>query len=505
MLTEISRNGPGVQGYVGKRIGGPGMAGVVQQGSRAPVRRSFVFRGAPWLRDAGSEIGQAYLARRLDALSQALIRALRLPPQDPATGQPALQVTHLPLRDWDVVLRDDPTTEAALKAARRPATDAAIALRFPSLAAERAFRAAAGPVLGPCDPVVGDVRLGDALHWCPGRGEGDTFGTLADAHRLVRASALAEARLDGEGVNVVIVDQGIDAARLPRDARLRGGWWKHGATRPGAAEKDTQHGTMVARNVLAIAPRATIWDCPLIPPRIRSNLPAFLSDAFGALVRMAEDIALLKALRPEAFGGHWVFVNAWSIYDRRGEAEEGDCTGQHGHCVACAVEEAAALADLVFAAGNCGAFCPDGRCADDVIGPGRSILGVNSLPGVLTVGAVRTDGIWAGYSSQGPGQFPDDAGRPQEKPDIAAPSSFRMPDTAHRRAGGSSAACAVAAGVVAALRTEGRGTGMPPPDLFDLLRRTARRGEGEGWNARTGYGVLDCARLLGALGTERAA
>jgi hypothetical protein len=158
------------------------------------------------------------------------------------------------------------------------------------------------------------------------------------------------------------------------------------------------------------------------------------------------------------------------------------------------VQAATEVADIVFAAGNCGAFAPDGRCTDDVIGPGRSILGPNSLPGVLTVGAVRTDGIWAGYSSQGPGQFSCGCDVAQQKPDLAAPSDFRVGGILDGSAGGTSAASAVAAGIVAALRTRGARTAAGTPDeLFDLLRATARRNPAAGWNPRTGHGVIDAA------------
>jgi hypothetical protein len=256
---------------------------------------------------------------------------------------------------------------------------------------------------------------------------------------------------------------------------------------------------MIARNVLALAPHAMIFDCPLIPPRILGNLPAFLSDAFGALTRIADDIALLGALRPEVFGGRWVIVNAWSVYDARGEAVPGEYIRNRDHWVACAVDHLATVADVVFAAGNCGALGPDGRCAEALTGPGQSILGANSLQSVLTVGAARADGIWAGYSSQGPGQFPAGCD-PQEKPDLVAPSHFLEPGTAHRLAGGSSAASAVAAGVVAALRTRWPDSALPPDALFALLRDAARQpDDSTGWNDRTGHGVLDCAATLKAL------
>ena len=82
--------------------------------------------------------------------------------------------------------------------------------------------------------------------------------------------------------------------------------------------------------------------------------------------------------------------------------------------------------DIIFCAGNCGGVCPDGRCGPNDFGPGRGIWGANAHPSVLTVGAVRTDTSWIGYSSEGPGP-----GRPpfnklaNQKPDLCAPSEFR--------------------------------------------------------------------------------
>ena len=64
---------------------------------------------------------------------------------------------------------------------------------------------------------------------------------------------------------------------------------------------------------------------------------------------------------------------------------------------------------VLFAAGNCGATCPDGRCASDT-GPGRSIWGANGHPDVITVGAVNRNEQFVGYGSQGPAAL--DANKP---------------------------------------------------------------------------------------------
>nr|WP_246513801.1 S8 family serine peptidase [Neoroseomonas soli] len=468
-----------------------------------PVRRNYVFRAAHWLKDAETEIGAAYGKGDLPGLSRLLVRRLGLGTGEGAPEALPLQITHRPLQDWDLYLPGDRPTADALPGQREKAADAALAIRFPSEEAAEAFRTKAEAALGPFDEAVGDIRIRPALHWGPGRGEGDAFGGLEDALRLIRADALAAGHLDGSGVKVVVIDQGVDASRLPPGTTFLGGWWKPswpGAVPPGQAAKDNRHGTMIARNVLALAPKAMILDCPLIPPRITANLPAFLSDAFGAITRIALDIVLLGLINPKVYKGRWVLVNAWSIYDPRGEAYPGEYTKNRYHWVACAVDIAAKVADVVFAAGNCGQFCPDGRCAEEVIGPGRSILGANSLDSVLTVGAVRADGIWNGYSSQGPGQFSDYLGQPQLKPDLAAPAHFRVPDTAHRLAAGSSAASAIAAGAVAALRTKWDDTALPSDVLFDRLRQSAWQPDGSsGWNERHGHGILDCRAALASL------
>jgi len=48
--------------------------------------------------------------------------------------------------------------------------------------------------------------------------------------------------------------------------------------------------------------------------------------------------------------------------------------------------------DVVFAAGNCGAFCPAQRCGKLDRGAGSSIWGGNSSSAVITTGAVLTSG-----------------------------------------------------------------------------------------------------------------
>ncbi|WP_439579027.1 hypothetical protein [Elioraea sp.] len=94
--------------------------------------------------------------------------------------------------------------------------------------------------------------------------------------------------------------------------------------------------------------------------------------------------------------------------------------------------------DVVFAAGNGGQFGPSPRQGPMDRGPNRSILGPNGHPGALTVGAVRTDGIWIGCSSQGRSRLN------AAKPDACTrPSRFVEQGDRARRNSGTSAAAAV--------------------------------------------------------------
>src|SRR5262249_59935973 len=116
------------------------------------------------------------------------------------------------------------------------------------------------------------------------------------------------------------------------------------------------------------------------------------------------------------------------------------------------------------------------------------IMGANTYQEVLTVGGCDTNDQVVGYSSRGP-SIPHMF---QHKPDLVAYTHFLgsktvatyVPDT------GVSAACPVAAGCVAALRTKVKPTAVLPAALFKKLRDTARNpgGGGAGWKPDFGHG-----------------
>jgi hypothetical protein len=343
-------------------------------------------------------------------------------------------------------------------------------------------------------------------HWCPDEADYGLVGDRAAALRTmgVNPARLAEAGLPGrERVNVVFVDTGLPPGLLPPGFN---GWPvlenpsnPFGPIRlPG--NPLSPHGEMVARNahaIVATAPDVRLLDCPVIPDGI-IDLPIFLDSVVAALFSVWAVIGWLQEQEPEPEAPRtgWVICNAWGVFDPSLEPPDVPYANNPGHPVADALRLLEQLgADIVFAAGNCGQFCPNPRCHPDFTGPGASINGANALGEVLTVGAVRIDRLWLGYSGQGPG-IP---GMTQEKPDLCAPSQFADDDDAGPNTG-TSAACGLAAGAIALLRTEWPHSKTAPAALRVKLRDKAAQPYGPiGWQDRTGYGILDLAAAAQAM------
>lgn len=340
--------------------------------------------------------------------------------------------------------------------------------------------------------------------WSPGEASSAHLGTTVQALAQVRAASATGMGATGKGVVVVIADQGVNEAvlrqrRYPASVDFAGGWrvkedgqpWKDPGTWPDG------HGTKMAELVLSVAPDATILDLPLVPPRIH-DLRAYIEWAAAVYGAMPTTIGWAALQNPATYNRPWVFCNAWSVYDLSDDFPEGSPWnyGQNprsvlSKCVATLPNTG--LADVVFAAGNNGQFAPDPRSAPQQTGPGRSIYGVAALPQVLTVGAVRNDEIWLGYSAQGPAPTQFRA----NKPDLVAPSQFTPPFDADRGYGGTSATCALATGAVAAVRSL---FPIPNPSASFLLNRFVRRArpllDPTATSSCVGAGILDLQRVL---------
>lgn len=342
-------------------------------------------------------------------------------------------------------------------------------------------------------------------HWVPNGEWPGIFNTRIAAEALIRADATRSRNLLGQAVNLVLVDEGFSVAALRARAahglNYIDGWptFPPGAkpNQPGQGAP-AGHGTMVALNAISLAPQVRLWDAPIRPPQIK-DVVAFADYAAVALIWIEAEIRLWLGT---IFPGPWVFCHPWGIYDRRLESPPNTYTADPNHLLNKWFRHFGADSDQVFAAGNGGQFAPHPRCGPGDIGPGRSILGGNSSPHVLTVGAVRADGMWVGYSSQGPGQ-PAFATPPDilvRKPDLCAPTHFCEQDDGAWLSSGTSAACGVAAGAVAALRSwDSPLRGTSPAALRQHLRQTARRPPSMAqtpYDLRFGFGILDLDAAL---------
>lgn len=322
------------------------------------------------------------------------------------------------------------------------------------------------------------VYADPAIHPCPSYCGESPVGTVADVARLLGVSALRKARLRGRGVRLAIVDTGIDGSRIP----VSGGWSIDGRYEPGTAAPD--HGTMCAFDALIAAPSAEVLDYALLRDD-GFSLTSFLSDALAAFA----DLIDLIGAKP----GPLVVSNSWALFDRADDAAIGspeNYSANPNHpfnqITGTLVE---AGADVLFAAGNCGRDCPDDRCGAGDVGPDASIHGANSHPDVITVAAITVDGRRLGYSSQGVG------GLDKRKPDVAALSHFRGSGV-YEADGGTSAACPVAAGLVAAVRQHARLAGLSPARVKALLQKSAVRSDSNAWDTDLGYGTVNAARAL---------
>jgi hypothetical protein len=307
------------------------------------------------------------------------------------------------------------------------------------------------------------------------------IGGRDDVARRLGVPVLRRAGLTGDGVHVAVVDTGIDGSRIP----VAGGWAPTLEYVPGSTA--TGHGTMVAYDIHIAAPDAEIYDYALLQSQA-GTWAAFLSDAIAAFADVRE--------RVTATPGRWVVNNSWGLFDRANDAAvgtSGNYSANPDHPfnqITGAL--VAAGADVFFAAGNCGADCPDERCGAGDRGPAASIHGANSHPDVVTVAAVTVTDRRLGYSSQGPGALYS------RKPDLAGFSHFTGSGIYPADAG-TSAASPVAAGVAAALRQGFATDRLGPAQLKGLLQRTARDLRGDGWDYDLGYGVIDAAAALAAL------
>lgn len=349
--------------------------------------------------------------------------------------------------------------------------------------------------------IYSDAEIGTTLT-C---GSSRAAGTAADVRTRLDTGVLARNGLDGTGVAIAIVDVGISLARL--SARLgtpplldADQSWSPPAIVSVPGMHRVGHGTMCAFDALIAAPKATLLDIPALTARAAGDHTA--AGTVGAAIQ-AYWFLITRWVLDGPPAGHDALVvsNSWGIYHPSldfPEGHPGRYVDNPNHPFRSFVR-ALTLAgiDVVFAGSNCGPECPAAPCLKRATG---AIMGGNAYPEVLTLAACTVAGERLGYSAKGPSI----AGMMPQKPDLTAYSHFLgslsrsrfVPD------GGTSAACAVAAGCVAALRTGAKPTATTAASMVQTLRATALQSGPAGWNAEFGYGVLrpvEAGRSLGLI------
>ena len=301
-------------------------------------------------------------------------------------------------------------------------------------------------------------------------------GAIADVANYLGVNQIWAAGQKGEGIVVGVVDGGNTAQGRPINTQdtshpgwpgklipnVIGGW-------PAASWGTTGvdwgwHGNMTATDVLGMAPNAKIYDIRISEGDTEETISAALAGFQWAIGQHRLD------------GTPHILTNSWGIFQ---ESWDADYARNPNHPFTRKVVEALDEGILVlFAAGNCGGTCPDGRCGVDT-GPGKSIWGANSHPRVITVGAVNKNEQFVGYSSQGPGALDPN------KPDFCSVTHFQGYFTSDS---GTSAATPIAAGVVALLKQAN--PSLSQDQAKSALKATARDIGPAGWDQHSGAGII---------------
>lgn len=336
-------------------------------------------------------------------------------------------------------------------------------------------------------------------------GSSPAVGTWTDVARSLATDDLLSRGLDGSGVLVAVVDFGINRTHLSTHGQhphrtvsideLRS--WSAPGTQDTPGRHEPGHGTMCAFNVLIGAPQAKLLDISLLNAA-RLNAEGTLVETLSSdAVESYEHLRKIIALMPSEDDHALVVTNSWGLYSPLYDfppGHPGNYTDNAAHPLNRKIAELdAAGADVLFAVGNCGHPCPHTECA----WKGRPIVGANSHPQVLSVGGVDLQGQRVGYSAIGPGRLA------MRKPDLCAYTHFlgseaMGPDEPDK---GTSTACPVVAGVVAAVRAKWSAEQLSPERLRRMLQRTALDPTGLGFSEAYGFGIVNVPDLLTRLDT----
>ncbi len=329
---------------------------------------------------------------------------------------------------------------------------------------------------------------------CPGS---PPLGDDNDVENLLGVStALRKCGMTGKGVKVAVVDTGVNMKYLNSKGKTpnfdAANSWKPSSAVVVPGDAPVDHGTMVAYDICIAAPHCTILDIALLLTRRSGStiMEGFLSDAILAYRHLLNVIQ--QTTRPGE-NPSLVVNNSWGMFHPSWDYPVGhpgnysDNPNHPFHLMVQRLEKAGA--DILFAAGNCGKDCPDGRCQGVTT---NAIYGANSSPYVTCVAGVDTSKARVGYSTIGPGRLA------KKKPDISGYTHFSGSGV-YTADGGTSAACPVVAGVVAAIRSKKplslADYSTRPSAIRNLICSTAIDLGPMGYDYLHGYGVIDAVKI----------
>jgi subtilisin family serine protease len=345
-------------------------------------------------------------------------------------------------------------------------------------------------------PDVVGVFSDPQIESCLTCGNSPAVGNSKGVGTKLSVAKLAANGMNGAGVYLAIIDSGINVAYLkkkglPLKVDSARSFVPAGvATTPG--RHPVSHGTMCAFDAAIAAPGATVLDHAVLlstTPGV-TQMSGLLSDAVLSYQKLrAVLMAMPTAKRSMVVSNSWGMFSPGSDFPPGNPGNYSDNPNHPFNIIVASLE--AAGVDILFAAGNCGRDCPDGRCG---FGNAPPICGANSHPSVLSVAGIDLNDKRVGYSSQGPGRLS------AKKPDFATYTHFDGSGVfAPEPDSGTSAACPVAAGVVAAIRSKYKSSKLSPLQLRALICKTAADAGNNGFDFDYGYGILDVAALRKAL------